>query len=69
MMQDQLDRSKAETEGILRMKTQAESILEELGKKGLAEIEHNGEVMSIDEGTEEEDVSHDVWRELRKEFG
>jgi mediator of RNA polymerase II transcription subunit 7 len=69
MMQDQLDRSKAETEGILKMKAQVESVLEELGKKGLAEKEQNGEMILTDRELEEEDVSHDVWKELRKEFG
>lgn len=69
MMQDQLDRSKAETEGILKMKAQVESVLEELGKKGLVEKEQNEPLMLEDGGKEDEDLSSDVWTELRKEFG
>jgi mediator of RNA polymerase II transcription subunit 7 len=69
MMQDQLDRSKAETEGILKMKAQVESVLEELGKKGLVEKEQNEPLMLEDGGKEDEDLSSDIWTELRKEFG
>lgn len=68
MMQDQLDRSKAETEGILNMKTQVEAVLEGLGKKGLIEKDDSGDVPHTETKKEEDNTGSDVWEELRKEF-
>lgn len=63
LMQDQLDRSRAETQGIRDMKEKVEGILEGLCQAKL--IEENGEVVSevkTEEGAE-------VWEALEKEFG
>jgi mediator of RNA polymerase II transcription subunit 7 len=64
MMQNQLDRSRAETQGIREMKEKVETILEGLSQAKLAEEKENesggGEV--VDEGK-------DVWEVLEKEFG
>ena len=68
MMQDQLDRSKAETEGVLKMKAQVESVLEGLGRKGIVEKDEAGETLLTEREKTEEDASRDIWRELRKEF-
>lgn len=69
MMQDQLDRSKAETEGILKMKAQVESVLQGLGKTGLVEKDEGEEALPAETEKEDEATSSDVWRELRQEFG
>jgi mediator of RNA polymerase II transcription subunit 7 len=66
MMQDQLEKSKAETEGIMKMKAEVERILEGLGKLDMAEIEVNGAKKSVALPMEE---GLDVWEELEKEFG
>lgn len=70
MMQDQLDRSRAETEGIMKMKAEVEGVLQGLGKIGLggdAEVETAG-------GVKKEVASHveegeEIWAELYREFG
>ena len=65
MMQDQLERSKAETEGILNMKEKVEGILEGLGQAKLAEIDlPEDEIME----EPEEEAGKVVWDELEKEF-
>ncbi|KAG0645805.1 Mediator of RNA polymerase II transcription subunit 7 [Hyphodiscus hymeniophilus] len=65
MMQDQLERSKAETEGILRMKGEVEGLLEGLGSAGLAEREvAEKDVMR---GRVDEE-GRDVWEEIWKTF-
>jgi mediator of RNA polymerase II transcription subunit 7 len=64
MMQDQLERSKAETQGIREMKEKVESILEGLSQANLAEQE---EKEKSDEEVVEE--GKDVWDCLEKEFG
>lgn len=69
MMQDQLERSKAETEGILRMKAEVESVLEGLGRESLVGKEGGGELPKAESGKSEVDVGRDVWEELRREFG
>jgi len=65
MMQDQLERSKAETEGILRMKGEVERLLEGLGGAGLVEREivGNGKEEKVDED------GRDVWEEIWRNFG
>ena len=66
MMQDHLERSRAETEGILRMQGEVERLLEGLGSAGLVEKD----VMEVDEGDEEvEGEGKDVWEEIWKTFG
>jgi mediator of RNA polymerase II transcription subunit 7 len=64
MMQNQLDRSRAETEGIREMKEKVEGILEGLSQAKLAEEKEkegsSGEV--VDDG-------RDVWEVLDREFG
>lgn len=69
MMQDQLERSRAETKGIREMKGKVEAILEGLGaglsveKGGLEDvIGKRDEVELLEEG-------RDVWQELEREFG
>jgi mediator of RNA polymerase II transcription subunit 7 len=69
MMQDQLERSKGETEGILKMKAQVEAVLEGLGKNGLVEKEEGAEAPRTETVQEEVDVAEDVWEELQREFG
>lgn len=64
MMQDQLDRSRAETEGIMKMKEKVEGILEGLGQAKLVETEvKKNAVEEI-----EEDPSKEVWAQLNEEF-
>ena len=65
MMQDQLARSKAETEGILRMKTEVEGLLEGLGSAGLAEREAKTEV----KGEKVDEEGREVWEEIWRTFG
>ena len=66
MMQDQLDKSRAETEGIKKMKQEVEGVLEGLSQAKLAEEEKPQEksedVQVVEEG-------QDVWECLEKEFG
>ena len=66
MMQDQLERSRAETDGILRMKGEVEGLLEGLGAAKLVETE-KGDV-GKDGGVEGEE-GRDVWEEVWKTFG
>jgi mediator of RNA polymerase II transcription subunit 7 len=68
MMQDQLERSKAETEGILRMKAEVERVLESLGKETLIGKEYGGEVPQAVARKDEMEAGKDVWEELRREF-
>ena len=65
MMQDQLERSRAETEGITRMKAEVEALLEGLGAAKLAE-EKDGEGERVDVGEQEE---REVWEEVWRRFG
>ncbi|KAG9239129.1 MED7 protein-domain-containing protein [Amylocarpus encephaloides] len=66
MMQDQLEKSRAETKGIMDMKGKVESILEGLNQKQSIESdktrEEDTDAPVIDDGS-------DVWDELEKEFG
>ncbi|KAF4631140.1 hypothetical protein G7Y89_g6993 [Cudoniella acicularis] len=65
MMQDQLEKSRAETEGIMKMKAKVEGILEGLGQAKLAEMKNgklDGDCDNFEEG-------RDIWDELEKEFG
>ncbi|CZR59919.1 related to MED7-member of RNA Polymerase II transcriptional regulation mediator complex [Phialocephala subalpina] len=63
MMQDQLEKSKAETQGIREMKEKVEGILEGLSQAKLAEaVEMNGK------GDQDDLDGQDVWAELEKEF-
>ncbi|KAF8850113.1 MED7-domain-containing protein [Acephala macrosclerotiorum] len=63
MMQDQLDKSRAETQGIREMKAKVEGILEGLSQAKLAEFaEMNGK------GGQDDLEGKDVWDELEKEF-
>jgi len=65
MMQDQLDRSRAETEGILRMKERVESLLDVLGQPKPVEMD----VVVEDSAKELElEPEKDIWDELEKEF-
>jgi mediator of RNA polymerase II transcription subunit 7 len=65
MMQDQLEKSKAETQGIMEMKEKVVGILEGLGQAKWAEIDTNGQA---NDGVNIDDDS-DVWWQLEKEFG
>ena len=70
MMQDQLDRSKAETEGMLKMKAEVEEILEGLGNLGIGE-KHGNEDNGIIDGEGKAEVveeGRDTWEELEREF-
>jgi mediator of RNA polymerase II transcription subunit 7 len=65
MMQNQLERSRAETQGIREMKEKVEAILEGLSQAKLKEdMEKEGS--GAKEGEEEE---RDVWEVLEREFG
>jgi len=64
MMQDQLERSRAETQGVQEMKEKVEGILEGLSQAKLAEQEERDK---SDDEVEEE--GKDVWDCLEKEFG
>jgi mediator of RNA polymerase II transcription subunit 7 len=66
MMQDQLDKSKAETEGIMKMKKKAEGILEGLSQVKLAEEDVSGD--EIIEAADDGD-GKDVWDKLDREYG
>jgi mediator of RNA polymerase II transcription subunit 7 len=68
MMQDQLERSKAETEGIMRMKGEVEGILEGLEKVGLGE---GLDTKRLPEkiADEPQEAGQDVWEELQRQFG
>jgi mediator of RNA polymerase II transcription subunit 7 len=68
MMQDQLERSKAETEGILRMKAEVETVLAGLGKLGFSEKEGSGEAPGAGPGNGEVEDGRDVWDELERGF-
>ncbi|KAG9243738.1 MED7 protein-domain-containing protein [Calycina marina] len=71
MMEDQLERSKAETACIYKVKREVESVLEGLGKAGLEEID---DTMAVDvaataENTKlDEEDGQDIWDELYREF-
>ncbi len=67
MMQDQLDRSRAETEGIRQMKEKVQGILEGFSQAKLAETEDE-KVENTEEWNEEEE-GRDVWEELQRQFG
>ncbi|KAL5328266.1 hypothetical protein ACEPPN_001764 [Leptodophora sp. 'Broadleaf-Isolate-01'] len=69
MMQDQLERSRAETRAIGEMKKKVEGILEGLSV-GLG-VEKNGLENGVDVRHEREVVEEgkDVWEELEREFG
>lgn len=62
LMQDQLEKSRAETQKIREMKQKVEGILEGLGKDGLVEDEKKNVVEDVDEEKE-------VWEVLEREFG
>jgi len=71
MMSDQLERSKAETSGIYKIKKEVEDVLEGLAKAGLGDKDGNT-VMDID-STEADVVAtrkegQDIWEELYREF-
>jgi mediator of RNA polymerase II transcription subunit 7 len=66
MMEDQLERSRAETRGIMEGKEKVEKILEGLSK---APISGRDDLM---QGPAEETIikdGSDIWEELDKEFG
>lgn len=66
-MQDQLDRSRAETDGIRQMKEKVEGILEGLSQAKLAETEE--EKVETTEEWREEEEGRDIWEELQRQFG
>jgi len=67
MMQDQLDRSRAETNGIRQMKEKVEGILEGMSQTKLAETEE--EKVETTEEWREEEEGRDIWEELQRQFG
>ncbi|KAL3421646.1 hypothetical protein PVAG01_05802 [Phlyctema vagabunda] len=64
MMQDQLDKSRAETEGIMKMKEKVEGILEGLGQAKLAKKED----ATMNGTGDEQAIERDIWAELDQEF-
>lgn len=62
MMQTQLERSRAETQGIREMKMKVEGILEGLSHAKLAEENEES-------GNEVVEDRRDVWEALEREFG
>ena len=65
MMQDQLERSRAETEGILRMKGEVDRLLEGLGS---AELVDREEMVGDIEGNHADEEGRDVWEEIWATF-
>lgn len=65
-MQDQLDKSRAETEGIMKMKEKVEGMLE-----GFGEIKLGDEANANSQEHENviEDDGKDIWEQLDLEFG
>lgn len=65
MMQDQLENSRAETEGIMKMKEKVEGIL-----VGLSEVKlEDKDIIERQVHDEEpEDDGKDIWDQLEKEF-
>lgn len=51
------------------MKAQVENVLEGLGQKSLVEKQEGADLPPTGAEEDEQDVSHDIWRALRKEFG
>lgn len=68
MMEAQLARSKAETNGIENMKTKVEGILAGLGQVNIAPEEAE-EYKDIKKDLGEYDGAKDVWDELHREYG
>ncbi len=66
MMQDQLEKSRAETQGIREMKGKVEGIIEGLSLDLKKVDVVNGEVEKKSESVEE---GREVWEELEREFG
>jgi mediator of RNA polymerase II transcription subunit 7 len=64
MMQNQLDRSRAETQGIREMKMKVEGILEGLSQAKLAE-----EKTDEEEKKQVEEEGRDIWEALERQFG
>jgi len=66
MMQDQLEKSRKETEGIREVRERVEGVIEGLGKLKMADFGNGkigkGKVEIVEEG-------RDVWETLEKEFG
>lgn len=70
LMEDRLERSRSETEGIRRMKAKVEEVLSNLGQSDPVD----GEVKVVDVLQENGVAAHDgtssaIWDDLRKEFG
>lgn len=68
MMQDQLDKSKAETEGILKMKGEIDSLLQGLDKLGLAERQETLEAAGGVPKSGVDDDGKDTWEVLSRDF-
>jgi mediator of RNA polymerase II transcription subunit 7 len=68
MMESQLARSKAETEGIKNMKAKVEGILAGLGQMKLADGISN-EAQRTSRSSDDFEDEKGVWDELRREFG
>ncbi|PQE30278.1 hypothetical protein CJF32_00008177 [Rutstroemia sp. NJR-2017a WRK4] len=66
MMQDQLEKSRAETEGIMKMKEKVEGILEGLSE---VKLEDKSAIEGQLHDEEPEDDGRDIWNQLEKEFG
>ena len=66
MMQDQLERSRKETEGIREVKERVEGVIEGLSQAKLADFEIK-DTGGDGEGALEE--GKDVWEVLEREFG
>lgn len=69
MMQDQLDKSRAETAGILAMKEKVEGILEGLSQAKLAEVSEESILNTAESKEDLEEDGKEVWDELEREFG
>lgn len=65
-MQNQLEKSRAETEGIMNMKEKVEGILEGFSQVKLAD-EESANIQTHEDVTEE--GGKDVWEQLDLEFG
>ena len=69
MMQDQLDKSRAETLGIKAMKEKVEGVLVELGQMQVVGKEEDTIMREDIAVNQEVQEGKDVWDELEREFG
>ena len=68
MMEDQLERSNREIEGIMEMKKKVEGVIQGLGQVDTADIGTPLAQETDDEATARAECETNAWDELEKEF-